>query len=91
MTDALALQPRLDLPAAEPLAKALKARLGGDIVVDASEVTHLGALCLQVLLCTASDLRNAGHGFTMINTSDRVLAQLSSLGFTPETIAEAGA
>jgi chemotaxis protein CheX len=90
MSDTLVLQPRLDLAAAEPLAEALKSRLGADITIDARQVTHLGAICLQVLLATAKTLRRAGHELTIVNVSDRVLDQLSALGFTPETLAEAG-
>lgn len=88
MSDTLVLQPRLDLSAAEPLAEALKTRLGADVTVDAREVTHLGAICLQVLLATAKTARRAGHRFTLVNASDRVLEQLSTLGFTPDSLSE---
>jgi len=88
MSDALVLDARLDLPAAAPLAKVLKERLGSDIVVDARDVTTLGALCLQVLLSCAITARRRGHGFALVNVSDRVLDQLAAMGFTPESLAE---
>lgn len=89
MTDTLVLPPRLDLSAAEQLAQSLRKRLGGDVVVDARDVTHLGALCLQVMLATAQTLRRAGHRFRLVNASDRVLQQLAALGHTPESLSEA--
>ncbi len=88
MSDTLVLQPRLDISAADPLAQALRTRLGSDLTVDARDVTHLGAMCLQVLLSAAQTVRRAGHRFTLANASDRVLDQLRSMGFTPETLAE---
>ncbi|MBT9383256.1 STAS domain-containing protein [Pseudooceanicola sp. CBS1P-1] len=88
MTAPLVLPPKLDLPAAGPLAEALRARLDGDLEVDAGEVTHLGALCLQVLLSAATSLRAGGHAMTIRHASDRLLEQMSQMGFTPETLAE---
>ncbi|MGR3320390.1 MAG: STAS domain-containing protein [Pseudooceanicola sp.] len=88
MSDTLLLQSRLDLPAAAPLAQELRKRLGSDVTVDAGAVTHMGALCLQVMVSAAKTLTRAGHRFRMINASDRVLEQLVSMGFTPETLSE---
>ena len=90
MTDALVLPPRLDLPAAAPLAQALKERLGSDIAVDASQVTHLGALALQVLLSAAATARRRGHALRITTISDRAAEQLSAMGFTPDSLAEGG-
>ncbi|MDO9338286.1 MAG: STAS domain-containing protein [Caulobacteraceae bacterium] len=50
MTDALRLEPVLDLKAATPLQTALLARRGRAVEIDASGVERLGGLCLQVLL-----------------------------------------
>jgi chemotaxis protein CheX len=58
MSDALHLDPVLDLQAAAPLQAALLARRGGALEVDASAVQRLGGLCLQVLIsahCTWCD------------------------------------
>ncbi len=88
MTEPLILQPKLDLPAAAPLAEELKSRLGGPVVIDAGQVTHIGALCLQVLLSAAKSLKAAGHGMSITNASDKVVEQLAQMGFSPETVAE---
>lgn len=57
----LALSPRLDLPAAVPLAQALCAHAGADLRLDAGAVTHLGALGIQVLAAAAIGWRDSGH------------------------------
>lgn len=88
MTEPLILQPKLDLPAAAPLAEELKTRLGGSVVVDAGQVTQIGALCLQVLLAAATSLKAAGHGMSITNANDKVVEQLAQMGFSPETVAE---
>lgn len=88
MTEPLVLQQKLDLPAAAPLAEDLKARLTGDVVIDAGQVTQIGALCLQVLLSAATSLRSAGHSMSFTNVNDRVVEQLAQMGFSPETVAE---
>ena len=88
MSETIVLQPRLDLAAAAPLAQTLRSRLGSDMTLDAKEVTHMGALCLQVMLSAALTVNKAGHRFTLSNASDRVLDQLHHLGFTPESLAE---
>ena len=88
MTEPLVLQQKLDLPAAAPLAEELKSRLGGDVVLDASEVTQIGALCLQVMLAAATSLKGAGHSLSLTNVNDRVVEQLAQMGFSPETVAE---
>ncbi|WP_010141372.1 STAS domain-containing protein [Oceanicola sp. S124] len=88
MTEPLVLQPKLDLPAAAPLADALKARLDGDLTVDGKDVTQLGALCLQVLLAAAISLKSRGHRMTLTHFSDKVVKQMAQMGFSPETLAE---
>ncbi|NIZ09902.1 STAS domain-containing protein [Pseudooceanicola sp. HF7] len=88
MTEPLVLQPKLDLPAAAPLAEELKARLEGDVVLDARDVTQIGALCLQVMLAAATSLKAAGHSLSLTNVNDRVVEQLAQMGFSPETVAE---
>ncbi|MBY6089611.1 STAS domain-containing protein [Pseudooceanicola sp. 502str34] len=90
MTVNVTLPPRLDVAAAGPLAEELRSRLAAaeDLVIDAGPVSHLGALCLQVLLAAATSAREAGRGFRLIQMSDRVLDQARFMGFTPETIAE---
>lgn len=88
MAEPYMLPPKLDLPAASPLAAALKSRMNEDLVLDASDVTQVGALCIQVIAAASRSLAAAGHGLTLTNMSDKALGQLANLGFTPESLAE---
>ncbi|WP_370272309.1 STAS domain-containing protein [Pseudooceanicola nitratireducens] len=89
MAEPYKLPPTLDLSAATALATDLKDRLDGDLTLDASDVTQFGALGAQVVASAALSLSAAGHRLSLVQTSDRVLEQLSHLGFTPETLTEA--
>ncbi|TMM54663.1 STAS domain-containing protein [Sulfitobacter sabulilitoris] len=84
----IVLDPKLDLPAATPLRRALCDAAAGDLTLDAGRVTHFGALCLQVLCAAAADRRSQGARLSVVNTSDRVLDQLRVMGMTPESISE---
>ena len=84
----LVLDPKLDLSAASDLLMSLRAKAGSDVVIDMINVTHMGALCLQVIISAARSAHGAGHAFGFVNTSDRVLDQLRLMGLTPETVAE---
>lgn len=53
----LKLPRRLDLPAAGGLKADFLTRSGHPVRVDAAEVSHLGGLCLQVLLAAAAQWR----------------------------------
>jgi len=88
MNTPILLQSKLDLPAAGPLAKSILDLDDGDVVLDAQQVEHVGALCLQVMLSAATSVRKAGHGFSFVNANDKILEQISLFGLTPETIAE---
>ncbi|MEZ5892630.1 MAG: STAS domain-containing protein [Parvularculaceae bacterium] len=48
------LEGRLDMPAAARLVENMAERRGASIVIDASDVEHLGGQCLQVLLAAAA-------------------------------------
>ncbi|QPM89588.1 STAS domain-containing protein [Pseudooceanicola algae] len=88
MTEPLVLQPKLDLPAAAPLAEELKTRMTGDVQLDAKDVTQIGSLCLQVILAAATSLKAGGHSLSLTNVNDRVVEQLAQMGFSPETVSE---
>lgn len=88
MAEPLALEPRLDLSAAPALHATLLTLAQDDIVLDAADVTHLGALCTQILMAAAQAVNAAGHRFKLVNVSDRVLEQLDVMGLTPESVAE---
>ena len=87
MSDPLKLPPRLDLSAAMQLASDLRA-VKGDIHVDLTGVSHLGALCLQTLIAASRHARAGGHAFHMTGTSDKVLEQMKLMGTSPETLME---
>lgn len=66
MADAVRLPSRLDLAAASPLAHTLRGCLsadGGALNLDASAVTQLGGLCLQVLLAAAAECASQSRRF----------------------------
>ncbi|GGE23806.1 hypothetical protein GCM10011360_10480 [Primorskyibacter flagellatus] len=85
------LPARLDLSASTALAADLAERLDADLTLDAGKVMQIGALCTQVIAAAAISLRENGHSLSFVNAPDRVIDQLSHLGFTPESLAEAGA
>ena len=88
MSDPLILSARLDLPATSALLASLKERDEGDLILDMSEVKHMGALCMQVMLSAAKTAAATDRSFSVINSSDRVVEQLRVMGMTPESIAE---
>ncbi len=87
MTATIVLQPRLNLDVVQALSDEISACEGKDLEFDASQVTHLGTLCLQVLLAAARDWAVAGAAFRMVRPSESCLAQLALFGLTPETFA----
>lgn len=75
----LALTSRVDLSQVGPLAADLRACQGEDLVIDASAVTHLGALGLQLLASAARSWRSAGYELSITprsNAFDDALAQM---------------
>lgn len=88
MSETIALLGKLDVTAAAAFHEKLTARLGQDIVLDCEKVTQIGALCLQSCLAAAREARKNKTRFDIINVTDPVLVQLTSMGFTPETLAE---
>lgn len=86
MTARLSLAARLDLPAAKPLSEAIRAEAGKDLELDASAVTHLGGLCLQVLIATATAWRAAGKALTIAAPSEDFTAALSVFGLSEQAL-----
>ncbi|WBU62797.1 STAS domain-containing protein [Paracoccus aerodenitrificans] len=79
MSAAIRLPARLDLTAAHPLAREISA-VGGDLILDCAEVTHLGGLCLQVLLAAQKDCQANGRDFRLLNRTEDLDAALKLLG-----------
>ncbi|GAA6175419.1 STAS domain-containing protein [Sulfitobacter pacificus] len=88
MGEPLMPEGKLDVAAAVSFHSELTARIGQDVIIDCEKVTQIGALCLQTCLAAAREARRNQTRFKMINVSDPVLVQLTSMGFTPETLAE---
>lgn len=88
MAEAVIPVARLNVTTVGDLYGELLSRDGQDIVCNMSAVTHFGALALQTLLSAAASAREQGKTLRLINTTDRVLAQMRIMGVCPETIAE---
>jgi chemotaxis protein CheX len=79
----------LDLAAAQTLVNDLSNQdLSGNVVLDASEVTHLGALCVQALLAGARAAHAAGGSLKIENVQEKVDDQLASMGLSKELVME---
>jgi len=63
------LEAVLDVRAAAPLKAALAAHRSEDLTLDASEVSRLGALCLQVLLAADAAWRAEGRHIRIVGAS----------------------
>lgn len=88
MTETISLDAKLDLPAASKLMTALTAQEADELVLDFENVTHLGALCVQVLISAAKTANSGSGSISFTNVSDRVIDQLRVMGLTPESIAK---
>lgn len=91
MSDAavLSLAPILDLQAAEPLRAELMVLRGRALSIDASQVSRLGGLCLQVLIAARKTWVEDGLPLSVDEPSDAFTEQLASFGdpelrFLPE-------
>lgn len=82
MTGRLDLAPKLDLPASEALAGALRDQRGSDLVVDAAAVTHIGGHALQTLLVAARSWARDQKTFSVENVGPKMSAQLEMLGMS---------
>ncbi|MEH6677407.1 STAS domain-containing protein [Phenylobacterium sp.] len=79
----------LDLQAAEPLRAELMALRGRPLHMDASQVSRLGGLCLQVLLSARVSWAEDGLPLRIEQASEGFLEQLAAFGapqidFEPE-------
>lgn len=85
MAEPLCLEGRLDLGAAAALHAALLARRGGDLQIDMSAVSFVGALGLQALLAASRSLRARGHGLQLCHVPAPVLQQMQAMGLPPRS------
>lgn len=73
----------LNLGAAPSLMAQLRAKRGADLAIDASQVEHLGAPCLQVLLSARVTWGAEHRSLRIVNRSDAFDHALSLFG-SPE-------
>lgn len=76
----VSLVPILDLQAAEPLRAELMSLRGRPLEVDASQVTRLGGLCLQVLMSARKIWGEDGVALTVNQPSLAFSEQLTAFG-----------
>ena len=89
MSEPLKLAARLDLSEAQALSQSLSERdFSASVVVDASDVTHMGAICVQTLISAAREAQSAGGSFEIVNAGERVEDQLSVMGLSVQSIME---
>lgn len=76
----------LDLNAASRLHDQVIDLRGCDIAVDASEVTRVGAQCIQVLLAAAESWRKSDRVFRVSQSSETFASTLQLLGLSHESV-----
>lgn len=76
----------LDLNAASRLHEQVLAHRGENIDVDASEVSRVGAQCVQVLLSAAQTWRSDHQSFVIAQASDAFIKTLQLLGISDEAL-----
>jgi chemotaxis protein CheX len=76
----VALSDVLDLTEARPLAEALAALRGQPLQVNATAVSRLGALCLQVLIAARRTWAADGATFAIVGVSPAFAEQSARLG-----------
>jgi len=76
----VSLSPVLDLQAADPLRAELLALRGRPLRVDASQVSRLGGLCLQVLLSARATWAEDGLPLSVEQPSEGFIEQLAAFG-----------
>lgn len=91
MSEAISLEARLDLAAAPRLAAALSETASSkQVVLDGSEITHLGALCAQVLISAAHTMKSSGGQLELVNLSERAEEHLMAMGLNAAIVMEGG-
>ena len=76
------LDPALDVTQATPLKNAFVALRGKDVIVDASDVQHLGAQCGQILLSAKKTWTADGRAMRLEQASTSFIEGLRVLGLT---------
>lgn len=82
----LTLRGKLDSAAARSLRDDTIGLPPGPISIDAREVTHIGALCLQILLLLARDARKAARPVSLLGSSDGFRTALEDMGVSLDDV-----
>ena len=85
MSAVVSLAERLDLVTARPLARQISA-IGGDLRLDASGVTFLGGLCLQIILAACQQCKSRGASFEIVNPSAQFTDAIREFGVDQEKL-----
>lgn len=89
MSEPILLPARLDAKELSTFAPTLtEACTGGQVCLDASEVTHMGALATQLIIAAARAQNAQGGTLEISAISDRATSQLGMMGLTPEQLSE---
>ena len=84
--DRVLLPPMLGLQASSVLHETLQGRSGLPVVLDASQVTHLGAPCLQILISAIRTWREKSTEFHVTAPSAAFHEGLERLGFSQDEL-----
>ncbi|QRM54205.1 STAS domain-containing protein [Sinorhizobium sp. BG8] len=76
----LSLAPVLDLNEATALHEKLMGLRGSNLVIDASAVERVGALCAQVLMAGAKSWERDKHSFTIGKVSEPFMKTMQLIG-----------
>ena len=87
----IALPERLDVAICEYLSEELKAAQGGAIRLDASRVTFLGSMALQLLIAAQRQWQADGAAFHVTAPSEAFRGGLALLGYANSPFAGIGA
>jgi chemotaxis protein CheX len=88
MSGVVQLASRLDRAAAGPLKEALLAQPDTDIDLDATEVSHIGALCFQVILSAQQSLQANGHTLRITNATEDTRTGFQLLGLPHDILGD---
>lgn len=89
MTEQIQLPSRLDAKELGTLLPQLsEVCKGGQVCLDASQVTHMGALATQLIMAAARKQIAQGGTLEFSAISERATSQLAVMGLTPQQLSE---
>ncbi|WP_172330927.1 STAS domain-containing protein [Mangrovicoccus sp. HB161399] len=91
MTRELVLPARMDYAGVEALYAEIKEARGEDVALDGSQVKHLGAAGLQLLLSAWKSWDRDGHSLSVASPSAKFSEHLEMLGLDKDHFSKPGA